>query len=720
MKEVRYIAAPGATWLHYLHGNVPGHQLDWICRPRGMPGAVTPQHVQHLLDLVQVHDVPGPGEVTLTFANLSLKDTTWRPGHGGLGIVTHFRIPTSLDHGGRKNPRFIHALVGVDLPLDVAALDGAVDALFQATLADRSAPDRPVDWWYARYLAAAEHGEGMALNLLESYFASFGPLELSPSPTVGQRWALAEGASLQREIRVRCGPRTPETWRDAVESMVGLAAVLYWSRVPWAAITTGAGRGGDDGVVIRFLFGPPAPDEREIPLSNLPRDPEALALALLPLVLEKEEQFVSALAVADPVTGSGRAQTGRGTSEVLREDAGVETAPLPPDFDHGEPVALLGWLPPPEGELMSDDDMDADVYDDDDDDDDILETEGPIIPMDMDALAPAEIDEDEPALPLPPPILGTPLTAQPSWTMPPPDEEAAPRPAPLALAPAVAPPPPAAPVAPSVQPASPPPAPPPEPPAPQLAAPAGASAPPPPPPNLPSVPERLVTALPDAPTQVPNPPPPPGGAAREEAMSSSDWLSIAIGVFIGAFALVLFIWLLWGEELAKNFGRSSPQGEEPLTEAPPAEVPPTEPPVEVPVAAPPEPPVEVPVETPSATASSASGGTKPAAKAGAKATGKASAKASTATDSGTTTSVPTKVEPEGTVTLDAAGVDVRLGARPLKSGTNKVAVGQHKLTARFPDLAEPMTFGMVEVVEGRSVQIRCAVATYTCSVKPGG
>ena len=92
MREVRYPIMGGA-WLHYLHGNVPGHQLDWIARPQGQPGGVTPQHVQHLLDLIQVHDVPSAGDVTLTFANLSLKDTTHRPGYGGLGIVAHFRMP---------------------------------------------------------------------------------------------------------------------------------------------------------------------------------------------------------------------------------------------------------------------------------------------------------------------------------------------------------------------------------------------------------------------------------------------------------------------------------------------------------------------------------------------------------------------------------------------------------------------------------------------------
>ncbi len=753
MKEVRYIAPPGSSWLHYLHGNVPGHQLDWICRPRGMPGGVTPQHVQHLLDLVQVHDVPGPSEVTLTFANLSLKDTTWRPGHGGLGVVTHFRIPASLDHGGRKNPRFIHALVGVDLPLDRSSIESAVKALFQATLADRAAPDRPVDWWYARYLAAAEHGEQTALDVLESYFASFGRLDVNPRGPGGPRWALADSARLPREIRVRCGPRTPETWSDAVESMVGLASVLYWSKVPWAAITTGAGRGGDDGLVIRFLFGPPAPDEDEIPLSNLPREPEQLALALLPLVLVRDEQFVSALAVADPVTGSGRARTGRGEGE--REDAGVEAAPSQPAFDPGEPVDLLGWLPPPEGEGLAGDRSDVDLFDEDEDDE-ILETEGPIVPMDMDALAPSEEDEDA-ARPLPPPVVGVPLTAQPSHTMPPRDEDEVPRPTPpitlVPAAPARATPAarggrrtmgeaefeelleaePAAPIAPTpppIAPAPPPIAPTPPPVTPTPPEPVETSAPPPPPPPMSPVSPALVTALPDTPTMVPPRPDMRAAPAQDEPMSTAAWVSLCVGGLLGAALLVLVVWMFWGDKLFPpvdppdpdpSHRVSTPPVEPPPVEPPPVEPPPVEPPpvetppVETPpVETPPveTPPVETPAQTPAQQAST------PRQTGGSSAT-QSGAKASKGGTSSKAETTPPKAEPKGTVQLDAAGVEVRAGGRRLESGANSLTVGSYKLTARFSELEDPMPFGSLEVVEGKTLQVRCSSATYTCSIKPG-
>lgn len=332
VREVRYIAPPGAPWLHYLHGTVPGRGNDWICRPRGQPGGVSPRHVQQLLDLILVHDVADPDEVTLTFANLSLKDPTWRLGRGGMGVVAHFRVPASVDTNGTP-PRFVHALLSLDQPIEVVSLGAVAGALLQTTLADRGAPDRPVDWWYARYRAVAEHGDAAALEVLESYLAEFPPLPSGRGKAGSQRWEPAEGAAWPREVRVRCGARTPETWRDALDAMVALAAFLYWTRLPWAAVTTGAGRAGDDGLVIRFLFGPPVPEEEEIALSSLPREPVALACALLPLAARE----VSTLEL-----------------HAVVEDAGVELGPGPEDrvekvdaVAEPDPTPLLGWLPPP-------------------------------------------------------------------------------------------------------------------------------------------------------------------------------------------------------------------------------------------------------------------------------------------------------------------------------------------------------------------------------------
>lgn len=303
MREVRYPVSADARWLHYLHGNVPGHQLDWICRPARGAGKATPQHVQHLLDLIQIHDVPTAGEFSLTLGNLSLKDSTWRPGHGAIGLVLHFRLPQSVDHGGRRNPRFVHAAALVDHPVTGNLLESAVRTLLSATVGDREAPDRPVDTWYARYLACPDEAEASAV--LTAYLASFGPLPLGPISRQDSTWTLMEGAGLPREVRVACGTRPDGRWEAVLHAMCGLAAVLYHSNVPWGAITTSTrSRGGDEGLVLRFSFEGPSGRGGELPIDfdDLPSEPDVLARALLPVQLQPVERYVAMSEVGEEAT----------------------------------------------------------------------------------------------------------------------------------------------------------------------------------------------------------------------------------------------------------------------------------------------------------------------------------------------------------------------------------------------------------------------------------
>ena len=48
-----YKASPDVPWYHFLHGNVPGHQIDFIYRPEIPAGPVTPQHFSHLARFVK-------------------------------------------------------------------------------------------------------------------------------------------------------------------------------------------------------------------------------------------------------------------------------------------------------------------------------------------------------------------------------------------------------------------------------------------------------------------------------------------------------------------------------------------------------------------------------------------------------------------------------------------------------------------------------------------
>lgn len=622
MREVRYPYSGGA-WLHYLHGNVPGHQLDWIARPHGLPGGVTPQHVQHLLDIIQVHDVPGPSEHNLTFANLSLKDTTHRPGLGGMAVVAHFRLPSSLDHGGRKNPRFVHALVSVGQALDPHAVHLAATGLLQGTVDDAAAPDRPVDHWYGAYLAAAEAGPDAALEVLQAYFDSFPPMPVVVGASEIERWSLTEGAILPREVLVRCGPRTPETLRQAVTAMSGLASVLYHARLPWAAVTTGAGRGSDDGVVVRFAFSAPGAPEDGLALADLPDDPVELAFSLLPLEEEREQRFVPVSRWVNPATGERVMTSPR--------------APTPPPISEdtsGEGVSAVPAAVPPED---------------------------------------AGVEEGPPAI----------------TTLPPPPESWPPPPASSAPAGAL----PLSPALPLVSPAIP-----------AAASPSASSGPPPRPPS----PEPRPAHRPHRPPPADAPPvagPRPAPTAQPTPGGSRPrvWLSLLVGGSLGALVLAGALAFIYREPKPKPGPRPShpieavapqPEAPAPQPEAPAAQ-PETPAPQPETTAPQPETPAVQPETPTSAPSTSGTTGSKSAGKAG---------KAAKATSGAT-----------GTVVVAGDAREVRLDNKALSAGSNPVAPGRYRLSARFPDLDELQRFGEVTVTADRTTTVRCSSATYTCS-----
>ena len=48
-----YQAGEGEAWFHFLHGNVPGHEIDFLYRPEVPQGALGRQHYSHVLRLVR-------------------------------------------------------------------------------------------------------------------------------------------------------------------------------------------------------------------------------------------------------------------------------------------------------------------------------------------------------------------------------------------------------------------------------------------------------------------------------------------------------------------------------------------------------------------------------------------------------------------------------------------------------------------------------------------
>ena len=159
MATLRYAPGPPGSWLHYLHGNVPGHQLDWILRPESVPDAVEPFHIQHLHGLIHSRDVAHSGDVVVTFGNLSTRDTRYRAGHGALAILVHVRILDSADHAGRPSPRFVHAMVQADRAFTAEHLaDVARQLSTRLTAPVGDGRQRQIDRWYGRYQEAMGQG----------------------------------------------------------------------------------------------------------------------------------------------------------------------------------------------------------------------------------------------------------------------------------------------------------------------------------------------------------------------------------------------------------------------------------------------------------------------------------------------------------------------------------------------------------------------------------
>ena len=72
-----YKAAEGAAWYHFLHGNVPGHQIDFMYRPEVPQGSLTRQHFSHLARLMKYIEPQTNSDYAFAIANLSRDDTQY-------------------------------------------------------------------------------------------------------------------------------------------------------------------------------------------------------------------------------------------------------------------------------------------------------------------------------------------------------------------------------------------------------------------------------------------------------------------------------------------------------------------------------------------------------------------------------------------------------------------------------------------------------------------
>ena len=105
-----YRAPDDTPWYHFLHGNVPGHQIDFIYRPEVPQGQLSRQHFSHLSRLMKYIEPQTNGPYAFAIGNLSRDDTQYEPGHGGVALILGLRIRGVTDHAGRQDPPFAHGI----------------------------------------------------------------------------------------------------------------------------------------------------------------------------------------------------------------------------------------------------------------------------------------------------------------------------------------------------------------------------------------------------------------------------------------------------------------------------------------------------------------------------------------------------------------------------------------------------------------------------------
>jgi hypothetical protein len=271
-----YEARPGVAWYHFLHGNVPGHQIDFMYRPEVPQGPLTQQHFGHLARLVKYIEPRYRSPYAFAIGNLSRDDTQYEPGRGGVALLFGLRIHGARDDQGRQDPPFCHAVAAVGRHLDERRLLEASIAFYERLLPDKESQAEG-SGWYHTYVRHAENADALPV-LLRAYVADFDDLPAPLPSGLGFRWS-AEGAPPLRRIVIV--HRGAEPFEVIAACAARIAGVLVESDIRWTVISTGRELDVPGGLSVRFVPQREAAAEeagvRILRLEEVPRAPEEIA-----------------------------------------------------------------------------------------------------------------------------------------------------------------------------------------------------------------------------------------------------------------------------------------------------------------------------------------------------------------------------------------------------------------------------------------------------------
>jgi len=270
-----YRAPDDTAWYHFLHGNVPGHQIDFIYRAEVPQGPLTRQHFSHLARLMKYIEPQSNERFAFAIGNLSRDDTQYEPGHGGLALIFGLRIRGTVDHAGRQDPPFAHAVAAIDRSLDYTTVIESAVAFHRHVLGAAESAE-----WYRAYVERAESDPAGVPAVLEGYVGRFADLP-QPAPSALEAAWLTRGAPQPKRIVLVHDDDV--SFGEVAVAAARIASVLYCSDIRWTVISNGREDDVPNGVSIRLLsrseIGPgDAAAMHE--LSELPNDAAAIASML--------------------------------------------------------------------------------------------------------------------------------------------------------------------------------------------------------------------------------------------------------------------------------------------------------------------------------------------------------------------------------------------------------------------------------------------------------
>lgn len=321
----RYRAGDDTAFYHFLHGTVPGHQIDFLYRPDVPQGALTQTHFGHLARLIKYIEPRAKAAYAFALGNLSRDDIQHEPGHGGLALLFALRVPGLTDHAGRDMLPYAHGVVAVNRELDHATLFDAATVFHRRFLEQQGADNRGGSF-YRTYVQTAEEQPGELEQLLARYITEFSELPHPKRSELGWDFVADEGAPAKRITIVH---DDDEGFDTLAQRAAALGSLLYRSNIKWTSITSGRETDIVGGTTIRFVARSDASSEAQgarYAIEELPDDEEELAMLLFGAKRRAPEAVVARQGWREKLAAQ------RGSSARTEPPAPPRT-PLPPPPD---------------------------------------------------------------------------------------------------------------------------------------------------------------------------------------------------------------------------------------------------------------------------------------------------------------------------------------------------------------------------------------------------